>query len=99
MERKTESISKNRYLEAMDETHQLLKEYYRHLADLGVETAERGTRIQHAKWMCLQAQSLPDVGRANRWLGFIQGVLWTENVFDLSELREHSKYGEINERK
>ena len=32
-----------------------------------------------------------DVDKAFRWLGFIQGVLWNEQIFDLATLREHSR--------
>jgi len=31
--------------------------------------------------------------KLNRWLGFMQGVLWLERVFTLDELRDHNKHG------
>jgi hypothetical protein len=29
--------------------------------------------------------------KANRWLGFIQGVLWTVGVYPISEMRDHNR--------
>jgi hypothetical protein len=31
------------------------------------------------------------IEKANRWLGFIQGVLWIEGIFTIAQLREHSR--------
>ncbi len=30
-------------------------------------------------------------GKFNRWLGFMQGVFWTQAVFTLNEMREHNR--------
>lgn len=96
MASETDSISKNRYSETTDETRRLLREYYRVLVKLGVDTIERGTRLQHAKWMCTFAEgSIKDEAKANRWLGFIQGWLIVENIFSLDECMEHSRNGKI----
>lgn len=84
MEIKTENGSKNN---SSDEAVQrLLRRYYKHLTDLGIETVERGTRLQHAKWMCLKAEGHEDSGKMNRWLGWIQGWLVAENVYGLDEI-------------
>jgi hypothetical protein len=29
--------------------------------------------------------------KLNRWLGFVQGVLWVEGVYTLSEMRRHNR--------
>ncbi len=29
--------------------------------------------------------------KLNRWLGFIQGVLWSQGVYKLSEMRDHNR--------
>lgn len=34
-----------------------------------------------------------------RWLGFIQGVLWSQGDFSINELREHNTKGEGDEGK
>jgi hypothetical protein len=47
--------------------------------------------LQHARWMCQRACSFVDDGRlekANRWLGFIQGVLWVCGVATIDEMRD-----------
>ena len=83
-------------LETTNETRKLLREYYQKLNHLGVETIERGTRLQHAKWMCIYAEgNIEDEVKANRWLGFIQGWLIAENIYSLDECREHSRNGTI----
>ncbi len=49
--------------------------------------------LQHVKWMTITAQNfIPDhVDKAMRWLGFIQGVLFSLGFFTIEELREHSR--------
>ena len=32
-----------------------------------------------------------DEDKANRWVGFMQGVLWAERIFDLESLKAHVK--------
>lgn len=86
MEPKTENESKSL---SSEETDDLLKGYYKHLSNLEIETRERGTPLQHAKWMLLFAQSIEDNDRKNRWLGFIQGVLFMSGVFSIDECRCH----------
>ena len=47
----------------------------------------------HFKFMCDEAQSFVDQGRvekAMRWLGFLQGALWMDDVFTLDDLKKHS---------
>lgn len=45
----------------------------------------------HLAWMCHQLTHAGpwSVGKANRWLGFIQGALWILGVFSIDELRQH----------
>ena len=90
-----EKESKNPSLETRDETKRLLREYYQRLTKLGIETIERGTRLQHAKWMCLVAEGIDDAERANRWLGFVQGWLVVENIFSIDECRAHTRNGRV----
>jgi len=84
-------------LETSPETRRLFREYFQMLGNLGVETIERGTRLQHAKWMCAFAEgNIEDEVRANRWLGFVQGWLIVENLYSLDECRAHSRNGRID---
>ena len=96
MDIEKENESKKPYLETSPETRRLLRDYYQLLAKLGIETIERGTRLQHAKWMCLFAEgNIEDEVKANRWLGFVQGWLVVENIFSLDDARTHSREGRI----
>ena len=56
---------------------------------------ESGTRLEHTRWMCRQIAddfvANDKIEKANRWLGFIQGVLWIEGIFTIAQLREHSR--------
>lgn len=29
--------------------------------------------------------------KANRWLGFVQGVLWSNRIYSIKELKDHNK--------
>ncbi len=54
--------------------------------------------LQHTKWMTNEAQNfIPDqVDKAMRWLGFIQGVLFSLGFFTIEELRGHSRSDETD---
>lgn len=96
MDESRENESKRISLETSAETRRLFMEYYQLLSKLGIDTIERGTRLQHCKWMCAYAEaSIDDEVRANRWLGFVQGWLIAENIFSLDECRLHSREGKI----
>ena len=32
-----------------------------------------------------------ELDKAYRWLGFVQGVLWAEQVYTIDEMRKHNK--------
>ena len=57
-------------------------------------TISHGWKVAHLKFMCIEAQTFVDQNRiekAMRWLGFLQGALWSHNHFSLEELKNHSK--------
>lgn len=91
-ETKTEKQSKNL---SSDELDILLQQYFRLLGQLNIETIERGTPLQHAKWMCLIAESVDDIDKKNRWLGFIHGILFMSHIFSIDEMRNHIKEGSV----
>jgi hypothetical protein len=31
------------------------------------------------------------IGKANRWLGFVQGVMWMTGFYSVDEMREHNR--------
>jgi hypothetical protein len=58
----------------------------------------------HAAWMAEEmlrhlGGKHPDRAKASRWIGFIQGVLWTTRTFTIDELRQHIKNIEEEEGK
>lgn len=53
--------------------------------------------MPHVRWMLDEIPKLVDQGKietAHMWLGFIQGVLWCEGFFPLSQLKRHIKQKE-----
>lgn len=48
----------------------------------------------HTEWMLRQIPKFLKEKRrekVNRWLGFIQGVLWSKNVYTLEEMKDHNR--------
>jgi len=48
-------------------------------------------KIQYLKWMIDNLPEEPD--KRNRWIGFIQGALWSLNLVDINELRDETRKG------
>jgi hypothetical protein len=49
--------------------------------------------IAHLLFMCQEAQIFINedrIDKAMRWLGFIQGVLWSGRYFSIEALKQHS---------
>lgn len=64
----------------------------------------RAQRLSHCRWMCqtmavmLGAAQQTAAGvqqseadKANRWLGFVQGILSSENYYTIDEMRTHNR--------
>jgi len=50
--------------------------------------------LRHLEWMTKQIPKFITAGRkekANRWLGFIQGALWADNIYTIEQMKEHNK--------
>jgi len=50
--------------------------------------------LHHVQWMVSQVPNFLKEGRkekANRWLGFIQGVLWAKKIYTIDEMKEHNR--------
>lgn len=43
--------------------------------------------LAHVAWMCTMMQEFGDSGKLNRWLGFIQGVLWSTGQFPIERFK------------
>ena len=47
-------------------------------------------RLRHVAWMCVASQEMiskDDAAKATRWLGFVQGVLWSHEIRTVEQLR------------
>lgn len=50
--------------------------------------------LEHCHWMLDQMIEFVQQGRMEkvfRWLGFIQGVLWMNQIYTLEDLKNHNK--------
>jgi len=65
-------------------------------SDFGSNTPGMGCQLKHARWMIdtmvarMEADDVSE-GKANRWLGFVQCLLWTSGICSLEELRSHNR--------
>ncbi len=52
----------------------------------------RGEALRHLLFMCDHVEKMveEDIEKAMRWLGFMQGVFWSQGIFTLNDLREHN---------
>jgi hypothetical protein len=53
-----------------------------------------GTRLDRAYWCCTQIPKLLDdelTHKAHRWLGFVQGVMWCEGLYEIGEMKGHNR--------
>jgi methionine salvage enolase-phosphatase E1 len=54
-------------------------------------------KIAHYLFMCDQIVSFVESGnlekkeKATRWLGFLQGAIWSDGFYTLNELKDHSR--------
>lgn len=51
-------------------------------------------RLHHASWMCFEIRRFVAAGKiekAMRWLGFVQGVLWTTETMTLEEMKDDNR--------
>lgn len=60
--------------------------------------ATQTERDQHLLWMLDEMDTMnaspPNVealAKLHRWLGFVQGVMWTTGIYSIDELRAHTR--------
>lgn len=56
--------------------------------------SKEARQLEHCLGMCDRMVEFVRCGqmeKAFRWLGFIQGVLWSQGIFDLDQLKEHNR--------
>lgn len=73
------------------------KKYSIALKHLGCEPVRESDvtgSLDHICWMCHEIPNLIDSEKfvkANRWLGFVQGVLWNQEIFPIEVLKDHNR--------
>lgn len=61
-----------------------------------LEKYKKLTTDEHIKWMCdeiinNEINSSKDIFKINRWLGFIQGYLFSQKMRNIEELRNETR--------
>lgn len=88
-----------------DKVREVLAIYRRNLEEMGITKADfnhddcvrldQGLEAeQHCLGMLDKMEAFIQEGRmdkVNRWLGFLQGVLWMRGLYTLTELMNHNK--------
>lgn len=69
--------------------------------DGGLVVPFKDEQLRHLRWMsgtilAMVASGEMSEGKAFRWLGFMQGVLWSQGVFSLEQLKEHNRSPETD---
>lgn len=53
-----------------------------------------GMQLQHCHWMVDQMiNTEKELGQLYRWLGFIQGVMWSQSICSINELQGDNRNG------
>ncbi len=79
----------------------LMKIYHDEILSQGQSKAEyRGSDNEHVLWMLqqitewslqLEQKHDPEIlEKMHRWLGFVQGFLWTKKIFTIDEMKSHN---------
>lgn len=85
------------------------KRYLDYLTDNGIQPIRMdvtrrasectsGEIQRHLAWMCEHIEKLAnqdEMEKANRWLGFVQGILFEMSVYTIEDLRSHNEHREI----
>ena len=85
-------LSREGLIKALDVHERVLKSlgHEARMLDRFMKAPSHWQVIQHAMAMCPMMRDLIAAGkldRANRWLGFLQGLLWTQGLVSVNELR------------
>jgi len=78
----------------------ILEFYFEEFERLKIKAVRGGVALQHCAWMideCFRmlfhahnTSAEPEVlNKINRWIGFVQGVLWKEGIYTIDQMREH----------
>ena len=75
--------------EALRHLLEMCDEIDRYLDKIGTIDSKFGDQLSDSAWEDLKKLQWLQ-GKVNRWLGFMQGVLWAQGSFTLNELRQHN---------
>lgn len=81
-------------IEAASKYAVLLKSYKPKRRDPEKHKANKKQSCRHAAWMCQEILTFVSEGRrdkAQRWLCFVQAVLWRAGLVSIVELREDNR--------
>lgn len=59
-----------------------------------VRENDKPESLRHIKWMVNEIPKMLDEDKfekANRWLGFVQGVFWSRQLFSIEELKDDNR--------
>ncbi len=76
---------------------EVLKLYETKLTGVGIKAINRVDGVgflDHVCFMTIEAQEFVNngrIGKANRWLGFIQGVLWAKGIYTVDKMKDHNR--------
>ena len=53
-------------------------------------------KLGYAVWMCYEVLAMlrsevPDLNKINRWVGFIQCILWVTGTYTIDEMRDQTR--------
>jgi len=89
-------VTRDQHLEVLRRYQDQLKGWETERSSLDAHTPPGMSRgVRHANWMVNEMLRRMETGedkpgQADRWLGFIQGVLWDKGFFSINELIEHN---------
>lgn len=84
----------DKILAAVRKYDERLKHYEAERLPSAVYQPTRKAALGHARWMCQEVQTFVANGlleKAERWIGFIQGVLWAAGEGTIDEFREDNR--------
>ena len=62
-------------------------------ADTAIKQPSAEVALSHARFMCDEIDKMLEesihLDKPFRWLGFLQGVLWTYGIYSIDDLRGH----------
>jgi hypothetical protein len=65
----------------------------KHGAQVFRESDKPGS-LNHLRWMCQEIicfTAAKKTDKAFRWLGFVQGALWTKEIFNIEQLKDDNR--------